>query len=103
MIKQLIAIPTLLFAAYANAECQRSFPDELPIVPQGKFASEAEMHQAQLAVKAYVDSIETALACNAHLVPLQQNRGVFLAEQAAASYNTQLQAYREREGLVATN
>jgi hypothetical protein len=103
MIRQLIAIPTLLFAAYASAECPRTFPTQQPIVPDGKFASEAEMHRAQVAVKAYVDSIETSLACNTRLITLQQNRGVYLAEQAAASYNTQLQAYRDKEGLLATN
>jgi hypothetical protein len=103
MIKHLMAIPTLLFAAHASAGCPTSFPAEQPIVPDGKSASEAEMYRAQVAVKAYVDTIETLLECRTGLIPLQQNRGVFLAEQVANDYNEALQEYREKASLAAAN
>ena len=102
-MKKLLAIPTLLFAMHSVAECPVFIPANAPGIPAGESASEEEMYQAQVAVDAYVDAIENYLGCNRHLHALKYNRGVLLAEKAAARFNTELRAFRQKEVLASSD
>jgi len=47
----LIALPAMLIALQANAECPADFPANKPVVPNGATASEADMLAAKKAVE----------------------------------------------------
>ncbi|MBN7795676.1 hypothetical protein [Parahaliea mediterranea] len=102
-MKHLLAVPALVFAANAMAQCPASMPESTPVVPNGQEASHEEMYHAQVAVKDYVDAIETYLDCRSELHPLQHSRSVYLAETMADSYNAELAKFRARENMLATN
>jgi hypothetical protein len=102
-MKRFLAVPALFLAASAMAECPASLPDSRPAIPDGEQASRVEMYRAQGAVNAYVDRIESFLDCRVGLHPLQQSRGIYLAEAAADAYNTEQAKFRARERMLADN
>lgn len=102
-MKSLLAIPALLLATSAMADCPASMPSSQPAVPSGDSATHEQMYEAQKAVNEYVDAIENYLDCRSELHPLQQSRSVYLAEAVAQSYNSELAKFRARENMVATN
>ncbi|GAB3280504.1 hypothetical protein [Parahaliea aestuarii] len=102
-MKQLLAIPALVLAAGAMAECPAQFPSDAPAVPSGQAATHEQMYEAQVAVNAYVEAIENYLDCRSELHPLQQSRSLYLAESVADSYNAELAKFRARENMLATN
>ena len=102
-MKRLLAVPALFLAASAMAECPARMPADQPSVPNGEQASAVEMYEAQQAVNAYVDAIETYLDCRTGLHPLQTSRSIYLAESAADAYNTELAKFRVQERMLADN
>jgi len=102
-MKHLLAIPALVLATRAMAECPASMPTSQPAIPSGEEATHEQMYEAQVAVNQYVDAIESYLDCRAELHPLQHSRGIYLAETTASAFNSELASFRARENMLATN
>lgn len=84
-------------------------PPELPAVPDGATATLEEMVSGQTAVKAFVGAGEIYLACLAKIIDDEErsakdrnvaisehNRMVTAMEQSAASFNSQIKAFKAR-------
>ncbi len=102
-MKHLLAIPALLFASHTFAECPATLPQSQPVIPDGATVSHEVMYEAQEAVREYVETIEQYLECRAGVHPLQNARYVYLAETVADAYNAELNEFRARDNMVATN
>ncbi len=103
-MKSLIAIPTILFALQAAADCPAQRPTDAPSVPSGTEASKQEMYAAQSAVQDYVDSVQAFLTCRAPALSIiEHDYYVELAHEAALDYNEALQAYRRAQEALASN
>lgn len=102
-MKHLLAIPALMLASSAMAECPASMPSNQPAIPSGQEATHEQMYEAQVAVNQYVDAIENYLDCRSELHPLQRSRSIYLAETTADAFNGELASFRARENMLATN
>ena len=102
MKKALLAIPAIMIAMNAAAECTSDRLPEKPTLPAGEAATRAEMHEAQQAAQAYVDGVVEFVNCREkHLTDFEHNFYVHAAERMAGEYNTQLQAYQQAREAVA--
>ena len=100
-MKALLAVPAMMIAMNAAAGCPGQRPTEIPQMPVAESASQQEMAEAQMAAKAYVDSVSEFLECRAaHLSDQEHNLFVFSAESVAAEYNATLFAYQQRESIA---
>lgn len=100
-MKALLAIPAMLIAMNAAADCPAQRPTELPAVPAVATATEADMAAAQLATKAYVESVDRFLSCReGHLSSLEHNFFVAEAHSAAERYNQALRDFQQRESIA---
>lgn len=103
-MKVLLAIPALVFATHAAAECAATRPSEAPEVPAGATASKLEMYQAQTATQAYVDQVAEFLNCREKaLSTLEHDYLADKAFEAAIEYNEELKAFRRTQEAVAAN
>ena len=103
-MKVLLAIPAILFATHAAAECGVTRPAEAPEVPSGASASKEEMYEAQTATQAYVDQVAQFLKCREKGISILEHD--YLADKAfdaAIDYNDELEAYRRTQEAVASN
>ena len=100
-MKLTIALLLTTLSTAAAAACERSFPDA-PSIPDGRVASQAEMYQAQEAVKSFVDTGVAYLNCRKHLNFMNFNRKVRSLEGVAEAYNQQLTIFQDRPDQVAT-
>ena len=100
-MKTTVALFLTAFSTASLADCVRTFP-EVPVIPDGRVANQAQMYAAQEAVKSYVKTGVTYLNCRTHLNFMNHNRKVRALENAAAEYNAQLAIFRERPEQVAT-
>ncbi len=96
-MKIIFSIPVLLLSMAAGASCP---PDwhlhvAVPEVPDGSQASEAEMYQAQEAIKSYIHQASEYLDCNS-ASSLRREHTAANLEQIADSYNKQLKVFREK-------
>lgn len=96
-------------AQAAEIECERP---EAPVVPDGTMATEAQIADAGVAVRAYITSAQGYLAClerkeagygediedaEQALIDMIYNATVEAMESAAADYNEAVRAFRARE------
>ncbi len=91
----LIALPAMLIALQANAECPADFPANKPVVPNGATASEADMLAAKKAVESFVAEGEAYLACS-NLITVLHNRKVEKLNRAAAAFNEEAARFNDR-------
>ena len=103
-LQALLTIPTLSLSLQAGAACIAPPPSELPLVPDGSTASEAELRTAQQEVNDYVAAIEQFLDCRGNRLPSGVYNGLVMrAEEAAEDYNVALKEYMDRQSTVADN
>lgn len=101
-MKTLLTVPAMFIAINAAAECPALLPTDKPAVPDGTVASRAEMYEAQLETRVYVENIENFLLCKQERIePWLHNIHVRSAEAAAEDYNRELQRYRDNRELAA--
>ena len=94
-MKIIFSIPVLLLSMAAGASCPPDWHVAAPDVPDGLQASEAEMYQAQEAIKSYIDQAMEYLDCNS-ASSLRRDQTAANLEQIADSYNKELKAFREK-------
>ena len=103
-MKALLAVPAMLVAINAAADCPVERPTNAPEMPVAAVASKAQMYAAQAETQAYVDRVEAFLNCRqAYLNDMEHNFFVVAAEQAAHDYNQTLRAYRQQQEAVASS
>ncbi len=103
-MKVLLAIPAILFATHAAADCGVTRPAEAPEVPSGVTASKLEMYEAQKATQAYVDQVAEFLKCREKAMSTLEHD--YLADKAfdaAMDYNDELKAYQRNQEAIASN
>lgn len=105
-MKHLLFVSALAFSGSTLAAC----PDHTerpmaapPPVPDGASATDIEMHEAGVATRDFVAAIENWLACEPPRFSIIHNMMVERAEDAAESYNLELEAFLARESMVASN
>ena len=94
-MKTVLTIPVLLLSMTAGASCPPDWHVAAPDVPDGLQASEAEMYQAQEAIKSYIDQAREYLDCNSAST-LRRDQLATKLEQVADTYNKELKAFREK-------
>ena len=103
-MKVLLAVPMIMFAAHAAADCGVTRPGEAPEVPSGASASKQEMYIAQTATQAYVDQVAEFLKCREKAISvLEYDYLVDQAFDAALDYNDELKAYQRSQEAIASN
>lgn len=103
-MKRLNALSTLLFVLNASAECPSDIPTEIPGMPDGSAASEETMRNAQVAIQAYVSTIEAYLRCrDLELTNSFYNELVDKAMDGADAYNRELRRYQRQDDMLAKN
>lgn len=103
-MKRTIALSTLLFALNASADCPSRIPTQMPAIPDGPTASEQAMRGGQIAVQAYVSTIEAYLRCrNILLRDGPYNELLDRAISAADAYNRELQVFKQQDDMLARN
>ena len=100
-MKALLAIPAMLIAMNAAAECPAQRPTELPAVPVATTASQADMVAAQTATQAYVESVIDFVNCRQdYITDLEHNFFIESARSAAENYNETLREFNQREAVA---
>ena len=103
-MKVLLAIPAILFATHAAADCGVTRPAEAPEVPSGVTASKLEMYEAQKATQAYVDQVAEFLKCREKaLTTVEHDYLADKAFDAAMDYNNELKIYHRTQEAIAIN
>ncbi|TDG15951.1 hypothetical protein E2F43_06920 [Seongchinamella unica] len=100
-MKALLAVPAMLIAMNAAADCPAKRPTEAPEMPAVATASKADMAAAQAATQTYVDSVVDFLNCrNYAMHDVEYNYFVEAAYSAAQTYNDMLREYQQRDALA---
>lgn len=95
-----LAVLAFSFLSATAMACEQ--PSFAAAIPNGKSASEAEMAEAQQAVKAYVSAGEAYIACleseggsTSPVFARLRNETIDGMEKVAATFNRQLRSYRK--------
>ena len=103
-MKHSIALLALAFSLNATADCPAALPTMMPVAADGYSASLDAMHSSRAAVAGYVQTIENYLSCQDRLLSdARHDELVEQAEEAAGTFNVQLQHYRQSQNSVAKN
>jgi hypothetical protein len=104
MIKVFLAVPALVIAMNAGADCQSGLPTEVPSMPEGATATRLQIEQAQVDAQAYVDSVAAFLDCpRKEVSDMKHNFFVDSAFQTAKKYNQTLIRFNQRAQSLASN
>ena len=102
-MKALLAIPAMLIAMNAAAECPAQRPTELPAVPVATTASQADMVAAQPATQAYVESVNDLVKGRQdYITELEHNYYIESARTAAETYTETLRECNQREAVASS-
>lgn len=102
-MKALLAVPAMLIAINAAAQCPAKRPTEAPEMPAVATADKADMVAAQTATQTYVDGVVDFLNCRHYSMhDVEYNYFVEAAHSAAQKYNETLREFKQRDALASS-
>lgn len=102
-MKALLAVPAMMIAMNAAADCPAKRPVEAPEMPVVATATKSDMVAAQTATQDYVDGVVQFLNCRDYSMhDVEYNYFVEAAYSAAEKYNETLREYKQRDALASS-